>query len=364
MSTPIQYFDSDPIDIRLHTMSAPIQYFDSDPRDTRLQMLMPNGKFFREEIAELVTAIQSIYWVASEVVLRDDVTDYEKMDIETRRMLDSILGLFAVFDGLVNRDVIGNFKSEIPFMEAKMFYALQEANECIHGVMYSRLITTYNQSQESRAKEILNSVQMVPEITALVDWVSKNLDPSLPLPHRMIISSLIEGPIFQINFAIIGLFREKPKYMEGLIFSNDLISRDEFLHLRFTQLMYSMLKPEYKLSTREVHKLYKECYQLLKAYNQYCLPRGIPGINSILANEYVQFYMDLVLSMFGYLTLFERKDNPFSWMQGQGLDKIHSFFERENGTYTRAKDNIGNSINPYENDQIDDKSSSNLDDLE
>jgi ribonucleoside-diphosphate reductase beta chain len=330
--------------ISMTTPTTP--YFETSPLDQRLQLLLPNGNYFRPDIAQMAASMESCLWPANEVALSKDILDYEKINEDEKQLLDTILGLFASFDGMVNRDVITQFKIDIPFAEAKMFYALQECNENVHNVMYGRLITQLNRCSTDKTEKLIDAITHIEPIKALAGWLREKLDAAVPLPIRLIVAGLIEGPIFQSNFAIIGKFRDHAGAFPGLIQSNDLIARDEYIHLSFSALMYSKLLPQHKLSEQTVRQLYAEVKIMLSRYNEYCLPNGIPGINNILVDQYVEYYMNLTVKMFGYDAIYPQTTNPFTWMNSQGLEEKVRFFERNSGNYSK---HIESSDDPYAN---------------
>ena len=99
---------------------------------------------------------------------------------------------------------------------------------------------------------------------------------------RLIAFAIIEGVFFSGAFCSIYWLKEKG-LMQGLTFSNELISRDESLHTEFAILLYSHIVNKEK--EEDVHSLIKEAVSIEKEFIIDSLPCSLLGMNSDLMSE-------------------------------------------------------------------------------
>ena len=119
--------------------------------------------------------------------------------------------------------------------------------------------------------------------------------------------------------------------MPGLCFANELISRDEGLHMEFAVLMYSMLKD--KPSKEDVLNIIKEAVELEKEFITESLPCNLIGMNMDLMKQYIEYVSDRLLLMLG-LEKEYNASNPFPWMELISVQGKTNFFEKRVGEYS------------------------------
>ncbi len=83
------------------------------------------------------------FWTAEEIDLSRDITDWEKLSPSEQHFISHVLAFFTASDGIVNKNLSGNFATEITSPEARCFYGFQIAVKNIHSKTYSLLINTY-----------------------------------------------------------------------------------------------------------------------------------------------------------------------------------------------------------------------------
>ncbi len=121
--------------------------------------------------------------------------------------------------------------------------------------------------------------------------------------------------------------------MQGLTFSNELISRDEGLHTDFACLLYSQLKNQ--LPKEIVYGIIMDAVEIEKRFVSDALPVELIGMNSKLMCQYIEFVADRLVFMLGYPKIYEAQ-NPFDWMELISLEGKTNFFERRVGEYQRS----------------------------
>jgi ribonucleotide reductase beta subunit family protein with ferritin-like domain len=68
---------------------------------------------------------QGSIWIAEEIDLASDKSDWAKLLPEERNFIKMVLAFFAGADGIVIENLASNFANEIQLPEARCFYGLQ-----------------------------------------------------------------------------------------------------------------------------------------------------------------------------------------------------------------------------------------------
>ena len=158
---------------------------------------------------------------------------------------------------------------------------------------------------------------------------------------RLVAFAIVEGVFFSGSFVLFWLKDVKNK-MQGLISSNELISRDEAMHTDFACLLYSMIKN--RLSTNIIHSMFKDAVEIEKEFIIESLPCMLLGMNSDLMIQYIQFVADRLLVSLGYPKIWNTKC-PFSFMEKISLGQKTNFFEETENSYSKAASGLDESRN-------------------
>ena len=273
------------------------------------------------------------FWTVEEVDLSKDLADWENMSSNERHFIKMVLAFFAASDGIVFENIHLNFAQEIEPSEAKAFYSYQGFNENIHSEMYSLLIEKYITDQ-SEKEMMFSAIDTVPCVKKKAEWAFKWFDKSLPLSTRLLAFACIEGIFFSGSFCSIFWLKKKA-VMPGLCFSNELISRDEGLHLDFAiQVMHNL---DHLPDARTAHKIIKEAVEIEKEFITQALPCKLIGMDSESMSQYIEFVADRILKQMGFLTIWDTP-NPFDWMENISLEGKTNFFEKRVGEYSKHMD--------------------------
>jgi ribonucleoside-diphosphate reductase beta chain len=124
--------------------------------------------------------------------------------------------------------------------------------------------------------------------------------------------------------------------MPGLCFSNELISRDEAMHVEFAVLLYSYIKD--RLPQETVVDMMKDAVNVEKNFILDSMPCALLGMNSDLMSTYIEFVADRLLTQLGYEKIFNAR-NPFPFMERISIETKSNFFESRVGEYAKA--NVG-----------------------
>ena len=121
--------------------------------------------------------------------------------------------------------------------------------------------------------------------------------------------------------------------MNCLIFSNELISRDEALHTEFAVALFHKL--EHKPPKDKIKSIIKDAIELEKEFIIESLPCRLIGMNSKLMNQYIEFVGDRLCMQLCNEKIFNTS-NPFDFMETISLEKKTNFFESRVSEYALA----------------------------
>jgi ribonucleotide reductase beta subunit family protein with ferritin-like domain len=144
----------------------------------------------------------------------------------------------------------------------------------------------------------------------------------------------VEGVFFSGSFAAIFWLKERGGKLPGLAFANELISRDESLHVEFAVLLYSKLSDRARVDQDRVHDMFKSAVSLEADFITSSIPCSMLGMNSALMSQYIQYVADRLLMQLGYDKLF-KSNNPFPFMERIGMENKTNFFEGRVAEYAK-----------------------------
>ncbi len=289
-----------------------------------------------DEIWDMYKKAVSSFWTAEEIDLSKDIDDLNKLSDNERKFIKNILAFFSSSDTIVNINLGERFLNEVQILEAKFFYAFQMAIENIHSETYSLLIDTYFKDPVEK-HESFNAIQYIPCIQRKADWCFKWINDHTTLfSQRLIAFAIVEGVFFSGAFCSIFWLKERG-LMPGLAFSNELISRDEGMHVEFAVLLYSMI--ENRLAEENVHQIMKEAVEVEKNFIIESIPCSLLGMNAELMSQYIEFVADRLLSQLNYNKIWNVR-NPFPFMERISIETKSNFFESRVSQYSKA--NVGN----------------------
>ena len=310
-------------------------YFDfQDYLENSEPMLLPTLDRFtvfpieHENLWTMYKKAQMSNWTAEEIDFSKDMDDWVSLSENEQHFIKYILAFFAGSDGIVFENLNNNFASEVQYTEARSFYAYQEHNEMVHGETYSKLIDKYIKNP-SEKKQLFEAIQSIPCIENKAKWAMKWFSRERSFGERLLAFACVEGIFFSGSFCAI-FWLKKRGLLPGLCFSNELISRDEGLHLEFAIELFKMLK--HKLSKVVVEEIVRDAVSIEKEFITDALPCSLIGMNSDKMSEYIEYVADRLLKQSGHDKIWGTK-NPFDFMENISLDGKTNFFEKRVGDY-------------------------------
>jgi ribonucleoside-diphosphate reductase subunit M2 len=288
------------------------------------------------DIWEMYKKQVDCFWRAEEIDLTKDYTHWTSLNDDERYFISMILAFFAASDGIVLENLASRFMKDVQLSEARAFYGFQIAMENIHSETYSLLIETYIKNSEEKNR-LFNAIENFPCIKKKSDWAQKWIhDNRSSFASRLVAFACVEGIFFSGAFCSI-YWLKKRGLMQGLTFSNELISRDEALHCEFAVLLYSKL--QVKLKKAKIYEIIKDAVEIEAEFICDALPCRLIGMNSTMMTQYIQFVADRLSVQLGYDKIYG-VPNPFDFMELISLESKTNFFERKNDSYALANKTV------------------------
>ena len=333
------HYNFDPIeeskkDLDEEILSENKQRLTIKPIDKKYKVLYDLYKFQRDAI-----------WHPEEIDFANDANDFEKLPENIQVFIEAILAFFAGSDTIVNINIEKNF-SKITIMEAKICYAFQTFMENIHGEVYADQLLNIVRDEKKRDK-LLNAFKNVESIKRMTDWAEQWIESKRRIGFSVVAFAIMEGVFFSGAFAgIYWLKKILNGKMKGFIQSNNLIAKDEGMHVNFGALMYDHVV--HKLTKEEFTTMLNEAVDIAKSFMNDALPIKLIGMNKEIMGEYIEYVSDRLAVILGYEKIFNTKlPDALSFMDSIGFLNKDNFFERRPTEYQKAV-NSDNNATDYE----------------
>ena len=273
------------------------------------------------------------FWTAEEIDLAQDLKEWEtELSDDERHFLKHVLAFFAASDGIVNENLVTNFADEVQWPEARCFYGFQIMMENIHAETYSLLIDTYIKNPIEK-DHLFKALDTVPSVRKKGEWALRWLDRKRGnFAERLVAFAAVEGIFFSGSFCSI-FWLKKRGIMQGLTYSNELISRDEGLHCDFACMLHNKLV--HGAGENMIHRIISEAVTIEIEFVTEALPVSLIGMNAEWMAQYIKFVADRLLISLGATKLYGA-ENPFPWMEMISMQGKTNFFERRVAEYQKA----------------------------
>ena len=259
------------------------------------------------------------FWTAEEIDLGADVTDWSALTDPERHFIKMVLAFFAASDGIVMENINLNFGTEVQIAEARAFYAYQSFNESIHGETYSLMIDKLVEDKAEK-DSLFRAIETVPAVKRKAEWALEWMGSgptgtgAKSFAQRLVAFACMEGIFFSGSFCSI-FWLKKRGVLPGLCFSNELISRDEGLHLEFAVALYHHLEDK----SAPVADIVRGAVAIEESFITEALPCKLIGMDAEQMKQYIRYVADRLLKQLGHEPIFGA-ENPFAWMEiGRGV---------------------------------------------
>lgn len=278
------------------------------------------------DIWQLYKECLSSFWTVDEVNLEKDVQQYRLMlSPDEKRLLDTTLGFFACADGIVGENLASRFFCEVTIPEARAFYANQILMETIHAEMYSIIIDQLCPGVDEK-KALFRSFERNHDIKEKADFALRYItDNTSSFAKRLLGFLIVEGIFFSASFASIFWFKQRG-LLPGIIFSNELIARDEAAHCKCCVAVYALITE--KLPEAEVHELFRHGIAVEKRFARGAITMALEGLAYTSMENYIDYVANYWLAALGYgPVVVPEPKNPFPFMEMISLPGKGNFFE-------------------------------------
>lgn len=276
-------------------------------------------------------------WTTEEVDFSEDYKDFREVNEHVKHSVKMILAFFANSDGLVNYNIKNNllndFSNEITYT-----YTFQMFMENIHNETYSLMIDTLLKDGQEK-DDIFNSLETIDVIKKINEWGLKYSEGDYPISVKILVFICFEGIMFSGAFAFIYwikfvLFQGQTR-LKGLIKSNELISRDESMHVDFGIDLFSETNLTDNLPVEDIRKIIIECVELTTEFNNEVLQIKYTGMNIDSMNEYTKYMGDRIIVLLGYEKIYKATNN-FNFMNTIGMVQKTNFHESRPTEYQKS----------------------------
>ena len=279
------------------------------------------------------------FWTAEEIDLGADVTDWTRLTDPEKHFIKMVLAFFAASDGIVMENINLNFGTEVQIAEARAFYAYQSFNESIHGETYSLMIDKLVEDKAEK-DSLFRAIETVPAVKRKAEWALEWMGGSKtrPFAQRLVAFACMEGIFFSGSFCSI-FWLKKRGVLPGLCFSNELISRDEGLHLEFAVALYHHLTDK----SAPVADIVRGAVAIEESFITEALPCKLIGMDAEQMKQYIRYVADRLMKQLGHQAIYGA-ENPFAWMETISLEGKTNFFEKRVGDYSKHMVTAGDSV--------------------
>jgi ribonucleotide reductase beta subunit family protein with ferritin-like domain len=248
-----------------------------------------------------------------------------------------VLAFFAASDGIVMENINLNFGTEVQIAEARAFYAYQSFNESIHGETYSLMIDKLVEDKAEK-DSLFRAIETVPAVKRKAEWALEWMQSSAPFAQRLVAFACMEGIFFSGSFCSI-FWLKKRGVLPGLCFSNELISRDEGLHLEFAVALYHHLADK----SAPVADIVRGAVAIEESFITEALPCKLIGMDAEQMKQYIRYVADRLMKQLDHPAIYGA-ENPFAWMETISLEGKTNFFEKRVGDYSKRMVEAGDSV--------------------
>lgn len=295
-------------------------------------------------------------WTVEEVDLHSDVSDLAKLTPSEQHMIGRLVAFFATGDSIVSNNLVLTLYKHINSPEARLYLSRQLFEEAVHVQFYLTLLDTYLPDPDDRAAAF-DAVEEIPSIrekaqfcfrwmAALdgegvekIDRLETAADRRRFLLNLICFAACIEGLFFYGAFAYVYWFRSRG-LLHGLATGTNWVFRDETCHMNFAfEVVDTVRKEEPELFDdallQQVTDMLKEAVEAELQFAHDLCGDGLPGMNTESMREYLECVADQRLVRLGFPPIYGSQ-NPFTFMELQGVQELTNFFERRPSAYQVA----------------------------
>lgn len=287
------------------------------------------------EAYERMKNLEAAKWPASEVKFNDDIESFNELTEEEKRPLLMAFGFFAVGDGTITSMLAYRMLTIAPTLEKQLFYIVQMDNERVHAETYSNMIYTLVPDEEKRI-EILTAVENIQTIKKMNEMIEESLEALDGEREMYFLLASTEYIMFTPLFCVIFWYRAYHKEkIHGVIFSNELIAKDEASHCINGTENYRSLPAHLRYTNEEIWVKMDAFVERVSDFAREMLENvNLPELTVENVIQYTKYVADDQLKRMGHKKYYN-VDSPFLWMNFTKLVNKTNFYEGTVGEYKR-----------------------------
>ena len=255
------------------------------------------------------------FWIPEEINLTQDTKDYPNLLPAERTAYDKILSFLVFLDSLQSNN-LPTLSEYFTANEVNLCLHIQAFQECVHSQSYSYMLDTICSPEER--DNILFQWKTDEHLLARNRFIGdcynefQEKRDKFSLMKTCIANYILEGIYFYSGFMFFYNLSRNGK-MPGSAQEIRYINRDENTHLwLFRNIILELKKEEPEMFTDEKIEVYKammkEGVRQEIAWGKYVIGDDVPGITSVMVEDYIKYLGNLRWSSLGFGPLFE--DNP------------------------------------------------------
>ncbi|WP_406332753.1 ribonucleotide-diphosphate reductase subunit beta [Streptomyces sp. NBC_00203] len=290
-------------------------------------------------------------WTVEEVDLHSDVADLAKLSQGEQHMIGRLVAFFATGDSIVANNLVLTLYKHINSPEARLYLSRQLFEEAVHVQFYLTLLDTYLPDPDDRAAAF-DAVENIPSIREKAEfcfkWINEvekldrletQADRRRFLLNLICFAACIEGLFFYGAFAYVYWFRSRG-LLHGLATGTNWVFRDESCHMDAAFAFVDTVRKEEpdlfdEELGRQITDMIKEAVAAELQFGRDLCGEGLPGMNTESMRQYLECVADQRLVRLGLAPVYG-SENPFSFMELQGVQELTNFFERRPSAYQVA----------------------------
>jgi ribonucleotide reductase beta subunit family protein with ferritin-like domain len=288
-----------------------------------------------EKAFEFYEKQEIIHWAASELDFQSDCKWYDKLNSNSKKVIDTILAFFLSGDGVICKNIVFRFLLECKTMEESAMFISQLHIEMVHAETYGLAAFTFKKDSQSMS-ELIESIEKTECISRKIDFMEKWMLNDSQRYERLLAYACAEGIFFCTLFAVVFWFRSKGQF-PNFVTANEMISRDESLHRDWGAFLY--LREIQNLPNKDFIKqrsleIIQQAVEIEESFADYMLEESIEDLNKNDLKIYARLIADSLLNQIGLESYYNVK-NPFTWLEDISMEQKTNFYELRVAAYKK-----------------------------
>jgi ribonucleoside-diphosphate reductase beta chain len=301
------------------------------------------------EMYKLYKVLMGNHWIADELPMSDDVSNYKNLPVREQEAFKKIIGLLAVLDAMQTM-YVGSVKDYLTDSSFQAIAAIVGQQEVVHNQSYSYVLSSIVSEQEQ--KEIFEYWKHDEVLLKRNLFISELYQDFIdnPTPYTffksLVADMILEGIFFYAGFAFFyNTCRTHRPENTRMMVTQQMISyiqRDEGQHTFFFSGAFRLLLedyPELNAYLPYVYEMFDKAVQLEVEWAKHTL-YDIDGIDIEEFEGYIRHIANMRLKAMGLDKAYEGVHNSMPWIRPYSDETLNDtktdFFEGKSRTYAKS----------------------------